>query len=56
MKKFEDEFTKAKTVHTILRTVADKCNMDLEKVYEMTAWALNEKFGQPYDAFKISIM
>ena len=56
MKEFEENYSKAKTVNTILRTVADKVNMDLEKVYEQTAWPLTEKFDHAYDAFKVSLM
>lgn len=56
MKEFEDQYGKAKTVHTILRTVADKVNLDLEKIYAYGGWPLYTKFGHAYDAFKISLM
>eukprot|EP00331_Platyophrya_macrostoma_P004282 CAMPEP_0176424388 /NCGR_PEP_ID=MMETSP0127-20121128/10811_1 /TAXON_ID=938130 /ORGANISM="Platyophrya macrostoma, Strain WH" /LENGTH=340 /DNA_ID=CAMNT_0017805443 /DNA_START=45 /DNA_END=1067 /DNA_ORIENTATION=+ len=56
MKEFEDQYGKAKTVHTILRTVADKVNLDLEKIYQCSGWPLHTKFGNCYDAFKISLI
>lgn len=59
LKKFEERFSKAKTVHLILRSVAEKLNMDLESVQKVTAWKLESVLASldvdnVYDAFRLS--
>lgn len=53
--KCEEKFNKSKAVHSIMRHVAEKTETDLEKVNELIAWPLYDKFGHAYDAFKLSI-
>lgn len=53
--KFEDRFQKSKTVHSILRHVAEKRDCSLEGLYEMIGWPLYKKFGHAYDAFKLAL-
>lgn len=53
--KCEERYNKSKAVHSIMRHVAEKTETDLEKVNEMIAWPLYEKYGHAYDAFKLSI-
>lgn len=53
--KCEEKFNKSKAVHSIMRHVAERTETDLEKVNEMIAWPLYDKFGHAYDAFKLSI-
>jgi translation initiation factor 2 subunit 1 len=53
--KFEEKFNKSKAVHSILRHVAEKSNVDLEELYRMVGWPLYKKYGHAYDAFKIAI-
>lgn len=38
-----------------MRHVADRTEVDLEKLNEMIAWPLFEKYGHAYEAFKLSI-
>ena len=52
---FEDKFSKAKTVHSILRHVADTCKVVLEDLYTHIAWPLYRSHGHAHEAFKASI-
>ena len=53
--KCEDRYNKSKTVHTIMRHVADRTNRDMDDVNSIVAWPLFKKYGHAYDAFKLSI-
>lgn len=53
--KCEERFNKSKAVHSIMRHVAEKMDMDLELLYTQVAWPLYKKYGHAYDAFKIAI-
>ena len=55
VEKFEEKFLKSKTVHSIMRHVAEKLDMDLEELYRLVGWPLYRKFGHAYDAFKLAI-
>eukprot|EP00128_Syssomonas_multiformis_P003307 Colp12_sorted_trinity150504_noHs@2750 len=55
VKKCEEKFNKAKAVNSILRHVAETLQIDLEELYQKTAWTLDKKFGNAYEAFKIAI-
>lgn len=53
--KCEDRYNKSKSVHSIMRNVADKHNIVLETLYEAVGWPLYRKYGHAYDAFKLAI-
>ncbi|KYK59211.1 eukaryotic translation initiation factor 2 alpha subunit [Drechmeria coniospora] len=55
MVKCEERYNKSKTVHLIMRHVAEKTQVPIETLYETIAWPLNRKFGHAIDAFKLSI-
>ncbi|PHH66766.1 hypothetical protein CDD81_5898 [Ophiocordyceps australis] len=55
MVKCEERYNKSKTVHLIMRHVAEKTQTPIESLYETIAWPLNRKFGHALDAFKLSI-
>lgn len=55
MVKCEERYNKSKTVHLIMRHVAEKTQTPIETLYESIAWPLNRKFGHAIDAFKLSI-
>jgi translation initiation factor 2 subunit 1 len=55
VEKFEDKFNKSKTVHSIMRHVAEKLDIELEDLYRRVGWPLYKKFGHAYDAFKLAI-
>ncbi|BFZ56243.1 hypothetical protein PYCC9005_003287 [Savitreella phatthalungensis] len=53
--KCEERYNKSKSVHSILRNVAEKHNVSLEEFYERIGWPLARKHGHAYDAFKMAI-
>lgn len=53
--KCEEKFTKAKTVHSILRHVAERNTLPLEEVYQKIGWPLYKAFGNGFDAFKAAV-
>lgn len=53
--KCEERYNKSKSVHSILRHVAQNTKTPIIKLYEQIAWPLNKKYGHANDAFKISI-
>jgi len=50
--KCEEKYNKSKTVHSIMRHVAETLHSDLEALYNKIAWPLYRKYGHAYDAFK----
>lgn len=62
IKKCEEKYTKAKTVYSILRHCAEilgyETDVQLEELYEKTAWFFDEKFKSPgssFDVFKLAV-
>lgn len=55
MVKCEERYNKSKTVHLIMRHVAEKTQTPIETLYETIAWPLNRRYGHALDAFKLSI-
>lgn len=53
--KCEERFNKSKSVHSILRHVAEKHKVELESLYEKIGWPLSRKYGHAYDGFKLAI-
>ena len=53
--KCEERFAKAKTVHSIMRNVAEKVDLPIEQVYQEVAWPLYKKYGHAYEGFRLSI-
>jgi translation initiation factor 2 subunit 1 len=53
--KCEERYNKSRTVHSILRHVAEKTEIPLETLYETIGWPLNKRFGHALDAFRLSI-
>ncbi|RUS28062.1 translation initiation factor 2, partial [Jimgerdemannia flammicorona] len=53
--KCEEKYNKSKAVHSILRHVAEKHDMELVKLYETIGWPLYRKYRHAYDAFKVAI-
>lgn len=52
----EERFIKSKAVHSIMRHVAERVEIDLEELYERFGWPLYRKYGHLYDAFKIALV
>lgn len=53
--KFEDKYNKSKTVHSIMRHVAEKNDIELEALYRAIGWPIYRKFGHAFDAFKLAL-
>lgn len=53
--KCEERYNKSKSVHSIMRHVAEKTKTPISKLYEEIGWPLNKKYGHANDAFKLSI-
>ncbi|KAJ3414828.1 hypothetical protein HDV05_005985 [Chytridiales sp. JEL 0842] len=53
--KCEEKYNKSKTVHSIMRHVAEKLSMSLEDLYNQIGWPLYEKFGHAYKAFEQAV-
>ncbi|OLY81138.1 Eukaryotic translation initiation factor 2 subunit alpha [Smittium mucronatum] len=53
--KCEEKYQKSKAVHSIMKHVAKKVNVDLEELYKSFGWPLYKKYGHAYDAFKLSL-
>lgn len=56
-RKCEEKYNKGKAVNSILRHVAETEDLELEKLYEKTAWKIEEAGGpaSSFDAFKLAI-
>lgn len=55
IRKCEEKVSKARAVNSILRHVAEICQIDLERLYEQTAWLLAKQYGTAYEAFKMAV-
>jgi len=53
--KCEEKYNKAKTVHSIMRHVAETMKQDLEELYGKIGWPLYKRYGHAYDGFKLVI-
>lgn len=53
--KCDERYNKSKTVHSIMRHVAEKGDRDFEQLNQDITWPLYKKFGHAYDAFKLAI-
>jgi translation initiation factor 2 subunit 1 len=53
--RFEEKFNKSKNVHSIMRHVAEKNDVELEALYKAVGWPLYRKFGHAFDAFKMAL-
>lgn len=53
--KCEEKYNKSKTVHSIMRHVAETLHQELEALYHKIAWPLYKKYGHAYEAFKVSM-
>lgn len=55
IQKCEERYTKSKSVHSIMRHVAERLGTTLESLYVSFGWPLYKKYGHAYDAFKLAI-
>lgn len=53
--KCEERYNKAKSVHRVMRHVADRHHKTLEEMYTIVGWPLYKKYGHAYDALKLCL-
>ena len=56
VEKFEEKFNRTKLVHSIMRHVAERKDMELEQLYQSVGWPLYRKYGHAFDAFKAALV
>jgi len=54
--KCEERYNKSKTVHSIMRHVAETKHVQLEELNRAITWPLYKKYGHAYDAFRQAIV
>ncbi|TPX31180.1 hypothetical protein SmJEL517_g05432 [Synchytrium microbalum] len=55
IQKCDEKYNKSKAVHSIMRHVAEKQQLNLEDLYVAVGWPLYKKYGHAYDAFKLAL-
>jgi len=53
--KMEEKWNKARSVHSIMRHIAETVDTDVEDLYVRWGWPLYKKYGHAYDAFRASV-
>eukprot|EP01016_Furgasonia_blochmanni_P027724 TRINITY_DN2918_c0_g3_i2.p1 TRINITY_DN2918_c0_g3~~TRINITY_DN2918_c0_g3_i2.p1 ORF type:complete len:422 (-),score=127.74 TRINITY_DN2918_c0_g3_i2:224-1489(-) len=56
IKECEERVARGKKVHSILRAVAEKLRIDVERLYEGVAWPLAKKLGSSFEAFRHALI
>jgi translation initiation factor 2 subunit 1 len=52
IEEFKERYYQSKKVHEIMKILAFKMKMDLEKLYIQVGWPLYKLYGHAYTAFK----
>jgi len=52
IEEFKEKYYRSKKVHEIIKILASKIKLDLEKTYQLIAWPLYKQYGHAYFAFK----
>ncbi len=52
IEEFKEKYYQSKKVHEIMKILACKVKIDLEKLYSSIAWPLSKKHGHTFFAFK----
>ncbi len=55
IEKKKTEWTKTKTVHSIMSNVSRETDIPLEELYEKFGWDLYDEFGHAYNAFHLAL-
>lgn len=55
VKKMEEKYYKSKTVHSIIKYVAESHNLRMEDLYKQFGWPLYKQYGHAFDAFKLAL-
>eukprot|EP00177_Eucheuma_denticulatum_P007007 GFKZ01012745.1.p1 GENE.GFKZ01012745.1~~GFKZ01012745.1.p1 ORF type:complete len:310 (+),score=65.53 GFKZ01012745.1:1898-2827(+) len=55
MSKIEEKWNKSRTVHSIVRHVAETVGVDMIDLYQRWGWPLYKKYGHAYDGFRMAV-
>eukprot|EP00965_Chrysotila_dentata_P042142 1397951-Pleurochrysis_carterae.AAC.9 len=55
VQKCDERYQRSKAVHSIVRHVSEVVHVDMEQLYQKTAWPLYRKYGHAYEAFRLAI-
>lgn len=53
--KIEEKWNKSRTVHSIVRHVAETVGVDAIDLYQRWGWPLYKKYGHAYDGFRMAV-
>lgn len=53
--KIEEKWNKSRTVHSIVRHVAETVGVDMIDLYQRWGWPLYKKYGHAYDGFRMAV-
>lgn len=53
--KIEEKWNKSRTVHSIVRHVAETAGVDAIDLYQRWGWPLYRKYGHAYDGFRMAV-
>lgn len=53
--KIEEKWNKSRTVHSIVRHVAETVGVDMIDLYQRWGWPLYRKYGHAYDGFRMAV-
>lgn len=53
--KIEEKWNKSRTVHSIVRHVAETVGVDAIDLYQRWGWPLYRKYGHAYDGFRVAV-
>lgn len=56
IKECEEKYARCKVIHSILRTVAQKVEIDIEELYKTIVWPIAKRGLNPYYHFKDALM
>jgi len=55
IRRADERFNKAKTVHGVMRHVGSKLRVPIHSLYQRVAWPLCRRYGNTLDAFQLSV-
>lgn len=53
--KISEKWNKSRTVHSIVRHVAETTGVDMKELYERWGWPLYRRYGHAYDGMRIAV-
>ena len=53
--RMEEKWNKSRTVHSIVRHVAEVVNVDIKDLYQRWGWPLYKRYGHAFDGFRTAV-